>query len=124
MTRIAAGTLTGPQHRLWCEVFDHLRAFHASLATSAERAKRRDFVTVQDPRGYDTTEIAWLVHERSAMHTEINRLRATRGLGPADAAEVADAESRAAGHYDYAHKFALYCADLVTHDDPRLAPTH
>jgi hypothetical protein len=65
---------------------------------------------VDTPYGF---ECEWTAFERSVMLDEVNRTREARGLGPVDPAEVRKADSLAAGHIDWAEKFALYCAEIA-----------
>ena len=54
-----------------------------------------------------------LADELAAMRAAINRERHQQRLAPVDEAAVAAADRLAAGHTDYAHKLALYCAELA-----------
>lgn len=57
--------------------------------------------------------LSWIEAERHAMHSAVNAERAARSLAPLDLAAVERVENMACGHSDYAHKFALYCAELA-----------
>lgn len=79
-----------------------------------ERGTRRD-------DAIDTTtgqkEVAWILFEREQMHAAVTVERAKLGKGPVPIADVKRVESMAAGHSDYGHKFALYCAELVLKEE-------
>jgi len=85
--------------------------FRTMLATAAkDRDKREQFIPRANGSG---TEPAWAVHERELMHKAVNQERAKRSKKPVDLTEVTSVEQLALGHVDYAHKYALYCAELV-----------
>jgi hypothetical protein len=89
------------------------------LQTAAKTRKdRQNFVTDPcDPR-WSTPE--WVVFERGQMHAAVNAARAERGLPPVELKAIDRVERYAAGHVDYATKFALYCAEIALGiDDPR-----
>lgn len=87
---------------------DQLRAVFADAAS--RRAERPELVA-DDAGG---TECAWVGYERTQMLTEVNRQRADRGQLPATEAAVTRVEREACGHADYASKYALYCAEIVS----------
>lgn len=77
----------------------------ATLQDAAtERAKRQDLTN---------GEPGWVSFEREAMLDEVNAYRSAAGLTPADVETVARIERSAAGHVDYADKYALRCAFLA-----------
>lgn len=57
--------------------------------------------------------IKWLDAEIDCMHAEVNRLRNSRAMTDVSRLVVVRHERAASGHTDYAHKFALYCAELA-----------
>ncbi len=56
----------------------------------------------------------WVINQRVAMHTEVNRLREAAGLESVPMSAIELADNMASGHFDYAIKFSCYCADLAT----------
>lgn len=80
--------------------------------TAGERSQREDLVVM--PNG--DREPGWVLHERTVMHDEVNRLRAEAGRGDRPILDILGAERAASGHIDYAAKFALGCAELVVRD--------
>ncbi|WP_422758741.1 hypothetical protein [Paenarthrobacter sp. C1] len=88
-----------------------LQALHAAMEEREQRTGMADSV---DRDGQPTSELAWIVHEREVMAEATNRLRADRGLPPADRLALIRAEGLATGHCDYDTKFALYCAEYAT----------
>lgn len=80
----------------------------------AERAQRSGMAETTDRNGQPCTELAWIVHEREVMAQATDRMRAERGLPPADRLALLRAEELATGHSDYGSKFALYCAEYAT----------
>lgn len=67
---------------------------------------------VDDPvEGRENPE--WVIHERQAMLTAINRKRQLRQLPEIDELALLRWERQASGHVDYSKKFALYCAWLA-----------
>lgn len=98
---------------------DELRAlaakFREVLATACtERRSRPGIVT--GPHG---PELEWVVYERTQMLAAVNEELARRGQPAASVDAVLRAENQAAGHSDYARKYALYCAEIVMAGDPR-----
>ena len=82
------------------------RQFHDRLCTEADlRGQRTGFVG---------DELAWIVREREAMHSAVNRVRVQRGRPPLALHDIERVERKAAGHTDYGPKFALYCEELAT----------
>lgn len=75
---------------------------------SAQRDRRPEVVST--PYG---PECAWVVYERHRMLGFVNAERTRLGVAPAPMAEVERVERLAAGHSDYADKYALYCAELI-----------
>jgi hypothetical protein len=55
----------------------------------------------------------WIAAERQVMLDIVNEERGSRNKDPLASADVERVEQLAVGHVDYAHKFALYCAELV-----------
>lgn len=87
------------------------------LAVLREAAKERDQRPdrVETPEG---PEMEWALHERRTMLAWVNQYRADHGLpDEITEAEVTRVERQAAGHIDYAEKFALYCADLAMREE-------
>ncbi|MDT0307227.1 hypothetical protein RM780_09655 [Streptomyces sp. DSM 44917] len=92
-----------------------VRRFRSVLtAAQGERPTRPGLVVLESGR----TESAWVAHERSVMHQEVNRVRAELALPAVSLEAVAAAEEQAVGHSDYSGKFAMYCADLATGEVP------
>jgi len=75
---------------------------------SQHRDERWD--TVDNGHG---PEPAWVGYEASQMLDLVNRIRGERGRPPASIEQVRRIESSAAGHVDYAEKYALRCAFLA-----------
>jgi|GEM_PF-3306331 len=65
------------------------------------QAKKRD----QDPN--------WIETERNVMLAIVNERRVELGKSPVTAEEIERVEQAAVGHFDYGHKFALYCTELA-----------
>lgn len=96
--------MTGAEHETMMAAY---RNIHADLlAATLDRPTRRDLVDV----GFGT-EMGWVVYERRTVLAAANRLRGTRA--PLTEMAVWRAEGSAAGHVDYAHKYALRVAALV-----------
>jgi len=57
--------------------------------------------------------LAWIEAERKVMLTLVNQERQKHGRDPVTLEDVERVERSAVGHSDYAHKFALYCAELA-----------
>jgi hypothetical protein len=55
----------------------------------------------------------WAIYEIEEMFKKVNLTRAKLNLEPCSVQTLLVADSRAAGHSDYSHKFALYCAEIV-----------
>lgn len=85
------------------------------LRVLQDAAKHRKLREAIDDRG----DPAWVGYEREAMHAEVSRIRADRGLPPVGIEHVARVEQLACGHIDYATKYALYCAELAVGVTPR-----
>lgn len=95
-------------------VVDLAKRFRALLsATQAERHLRPDLVTVNGQ-----PECEWASYERKVMHREVNLAREAAGFPPVPLEAVARVEQQAVGHVDYTAKFALYCAELATREQP------
>ncbi|WP_306317233.1 MULTISPECIES: hypothetical protein [unclassified Streptomyces] len=92
---------------------DMLRATLA--AVQAERDQRLGLV--DGPGG---PECEWAAYERACMHDAVNAIRAERGLPPVPVDGIIRADRLAAGHSDYSHKFAFYCAELAEREDGEL----
>jgi hypothetical protein len=82
-------------------------------AAAQQRGDRADLVDT--PTG---PELGWVLHERAEMLAVVNQARADRGQPPADPAAVLQAEQNAAGHSDYAAKYALYCVEIILDERP------
>jgi hypothetical protein len=86
----------------------------AMLTAFTDARSRRDrhhgYVAGPDGR----IQPAWVAYERQQMLTAVNRLRAVSGLPPAAELAVWSVELQACGSADYASKYALYCAEIVT----------
>lgn len=77
-----------------------------------ERPKREGFVPT--PKGcYQKEESGWVAYERQVMFEAVNLERRVRGLPQVTLQQVIRVENQACGHVDYAHKYALYCAELA-----------
>jgi hypothetical protein len=83
--------------------------FLDTLITAACQRDRRQS-TVDGPDG---PEPEWAGYERDEMKNAVDCKLAARGLPPATQAEIVSIERSAAGHSDYAAKYALRCAFLV-----------
>lgn len=91
-----------------------IKAMEEVLQTAAkERPKRQGWVRLGDE-----DEPGWVFYEREAMHAAVNRERSARGLGSVTLLDVRRVERWAQGHSDYAHKYALYCAEIAVGDQP------
>lgn len=78
------------------------------LEAAGHRRERDDIVT--GPGGLPECE--WVGYERDQMRAAVDAERARRGLPPVSGEAVRRVEQMAAGHCDYAKKYALYCAEL------------
>lgn len=79
--------------------------FHdALIRAQQERLDRQDIVN---------GEVEWVTYERTVMLNAVNEARAERGYQPIDIAAIERVENKAAGHFDYTKKWALYCTELV-----------
>jgi hypothetical protein len=58
-------------------------------------------------------QIAWVAWELNRMTALVNRIRVERDLPYVTREQVTRVEQQALGHFDYAEKFALYCAELA-----------
>ena len=67
--------------------------------------------------GMTNGELDWIVAERDAMLSEVNRLRAERGKRRITYEEFEKAEWTCQGHVDYGHKLALRCMEFVLDTD-------
>lgn len=99
-------TMTGAEHDAMLAVRDHLAAALANVMT--ERAHRDQIVL-----GDHGLELAWVIHERQTMLAAVNAHRRERGLPEVDEDTIWRIEESAAGHVDYAAKFALRAAMLA-----------
>lgn len=97
-------TLTAVEH-------DDLMQIRDRLLTSLTNAMQ------QRPRRQETAESGepgWMVYERYVMTVAVSVERAHRGLPTGTVPQqVRDWEDHAAGHIDYAAKFAYYCARIA-----------
>lgn len=109
-SRVTAMTTRPATKRAICD--DLLTMFNAATTM---RDQRRHFVTGLD----GTPELGWVQFERDLMHEMTNRYRADAGLADVPIEEIAAVEQLAAGHSDYALKFALYCAEIAVGERPR-----
>ena len=80
------------------------------LAAAASHRHERETV-VDTPYG---PEAGWVAYEREQMLAAVNRERATHRRPDVTVEDVARVERMAAGHVDYAMKYALYCSELAT----------
>jgi len=84
--------------------------FRDKLCDAALERDRRDFYVL----GRDgDAELGWVIYEHLAMMEAVNTELRSRGLPDADPEEVCRIERGAAGHCDYADKYALHLAFLV-----------
>lgn len=58
-------------------------------------------------------ECEWAEYERGLLLAAVNVERARRGLPTATIEQVRSADYQASGHFDYADKIALYCAEIA-----------
>lgn len=86
----------------------------AMLKTLVEAQKERPNL-----RTFDNGELAFVVHERSAMYEAVLLARCALDLPAIPLSEIIRVENMASGHSDYSDKFALYCAELVIDGDPK-----
>lgn len=89
------------------------KALLAVLLEAARERHARDHL-VDTPDG---PEMGWMAWERQAMTNSVNYWRGQQGLSPIDEAETARVERQAAGHIDYAEKYAWGLAELAMEDD-------
>lgn len=75
-------------------------------------------LTSQQSRRGEYRGTQWLDVEIDVMHHAVNCERSKRELPDIDRATVVRADRMAAGHSDYASKFALYCAELALSANP------
>ena len=68
---------------------------------------------LREASGHRKKREDWIEFERRAMWNAVNDQRRHRGKNPLPIEEVARVEGLAVGHSDYAHKFAIDCAELV-----------
>lgn len=83
------------------------------VAAQAVRSERPGLATLAD----GSSELEWVLYERTQMLAAVNALREHAGKRPISVAAVVAAETRAMGHVDYTTKFAIGCAELVAADD-------
>ena len=55
----------------------------------------------------------WAIYEIESMFDRVNQIRRDLGLDTCPIKDVLTADHMAAGHSDYSHKFALYCAEIA-----------
>lgn len=72
------------------------------------RSDRQELIDTRDGM-----QIEWMPWEEREMLHEVNRARAELGAPNADPEAVALANRLAAGHVDYARKFAFSCAEIA-----------
>ena len=77
-------------------------------AAMAERPQRQNIVG-----GPDGPELAWVTYERYQMFIAVNLETRARRIPPVPMEDVMRVERPAAGHVDYAVKFAWGCAGLA-----------
>lgn len=90
---------------------DHLH--QVLLEAAQDRALRPDMV--RHPTD-NWPECQWAQYEREQMREAVNILRASRGLPAVHQDKIDLVERLAAGHSDYARKFAFYCAEIAQGD--------
>ena len=100
------------ESRKYQRLIDHFR----TTIRDAARERPRHTGTVTTTMG---PELEWVVIERQVMLDAFNSERDNRGLVPIPLSLVVGAESSACGHIDYATKFAIGCAGLVTRPNHR-----
>jgi hypothetical protein len=62
--------------------------------------------------------VEWQLSERALMLYLVNQERGAHSDPPATVAEIERAERLAFGHSDYSSKWALYCAQLASGEEP------
>lgn len=80
-----------------------------------QKVLQQSLETRQKRRAGKTPE-EWHRGEMNWMCFEVNSRRRSLGKDLLVLDEIAHVERLACGHSDYAHKFALYCAELVLAD--------
>lgn len=83
--------------------------FRNVLLAAAKDRNKRDGI-VQTSTG---PECEWAEYERGQLLSAVNAERARRSLPAATIEQVRSADYQASGHYDYADKVALYCAEIA-----------
>ena len=84
--------------------------FRDKLCDAALERNRRDFYVA----GRDgDAELGWVLYEHLVMMEAVNTELRSRNLPDADPEELCRIERDAAGHCDYADKYALHLAFLV-----------
>ncbi len=94
-----------------------LDKFEQVFAEAAKERPKRDTFVPAPEGAYQTTELGWVAFERQVMFEAVNLERRVRGLPQVTLRQVIRVENQACGHVDYAHKYALYCAELAMGDD-------
>lgn len=61
----------------------------------------------------DTRDTSWVLREHQVMCDAVNVIRLERRRPYVTVEDIARVETGALGHFDYASKFALYCAELA-----------
>lgn|SRR5512139_1515154 len=92
-----------------------MRSIECLLLT---RKAMLSILTSQHSRRGEYRGTQWMDVEIDVMHHAVNCERSKRALPDIDRATVVNVERMAAGHSDYASKFALYCAELALSDNP------
>lgn len=98
------------------EMAEQLRGFLVEL--HSKRDERREVVEGPDWATYESEMLEWEVYEIEQMASMVNILRSMAGKDLLPVADIYAVDRQAAGHVDYARKFAFYCAELV-HDVKR-----
>jgi len=64
------------------------------------------------------TDLDWIENERLAVTMAANSWAVAHGCPTVTVADIEKVEQLAVGHFDYASKFSLYVAELVTGRGP------
>jgi hypothetical protein len=83
--------------------------FRDVLIEAAKHRNERDGI-VQTRTG---PECEWAEYERSQLLAAVNAERSKRRMPLATVEEIRHADYQASGHFDYADKVALYCAEIA-----------
>jgi hypothetical protein len=73
----------------------------------------RDVLAAEHAKRDSYKDASWILNEQLAMCQAVNLERVRRRMDPITLKELIEREQLAVGHVDYAHKFALYCAELA-----------